>query len=156
MSIVRTWILQWFLAKKLFLFFKSNFTRINHCNFIHCKSHLKLFLGYLPCIVCREYFSIIFNVRKCALYLIKYSELPQNFISVKQKGTILFYLPILRSLRCQCWDCRHWIVSLPDNYFLHGEEIASLGWRETSLGVTECSIKIVFVYSRTVHSQLVL
>ncbi len=52
----------WFLAKKLFLFFKNNFTRIYHCKFIHHKSHLKPFLSYLPCMVRREYFSIIFNV----------------------------------------------------------------------------------------------
>jgi len=66
-SIVHTWISQWFLAKFLFLFFKYNFTRINHCKFIHHKSHLKPFLSYLPCIVCREYFSIIFNLKKCAM-----------------------------------------------------------------------------------------
>ncbi len=46
--------------------------KINHCKFIHHKSHLKPFLSYLPCIVCKEYFSIIFNVKKCALYWIKY------------------------------------------------------------------------------------
>ncbi len=40
-SIVSTWISQWFLAKKLSLFFKNNFTRINHCKFIHHKKHLK-------------------------------------------------------------------------------------------------------------------
>jgi hypothetical protein len=58
-SIVCTWISQWFLAEKLFLFFKNNFTRINHCKFIHHKSHLKPFISYIPCIVHREYFSII-------------------------------------------------------------------------------------------------
>jgi hypothetical protein len=73
-SILRIWISQWFLAKILFLFFKNNFTRINHCKFIHHKSHLKPFLSYYPCIVCREYFSIIFNVKKCALCLIKYGN----------------------------------------------------------------------------------
>ncbi len=46
------------------------------------KRHLKPFLSYLPCIVCREYFSIIFNVKKCALYLIKYG---------KFKDTLLFF-----------------------------------------------------------------
>jgi hypothetical protein len=56
------------------IFFKNNFTRINHFMFIQHKSHLKPFLSYLPCIVCREYFSIIFNVKKCALYSIKYSR----------------------------------------------------------------------------------
>jgi hypothetical protein len=59
-----------FGAKKLFLYFKNNFTRINHCKFIHHKSHLKPFLIYLPWIVRRECFSIIFNVKKCTLYSI--------------------------------------------------------------------------------------
>ncbi len=72
-SIVCSWNSQGFLAKILFLFFKNNFTRLNLCKFIHHKSHLKPFLRYLPCIMCREYFSIILNVKKCALYLIKYS-----------------------------------------------------------------------------------
>jgi hypothetical protein len=58
-----------------FLFFKNNFTRINNCKFIHHKSQLKPFLSYLPCIVRREYFSIIFNVLKCALYPIKYCNI---------------------------------------------------------------------------------
>ncbi len=52
----------------LFLFFKNNFTRINHCKFIHHKSHLKPFVSYLPCIVRRHHF----NAKKCALYWIKY------------------------------------------------------------------------------------
>ncbi len=52
-SIVHTWMSQWFLAKKIFLFFKNNFTSINHCKFTYHKSHLKLFLSYLPWIVCR-------------------------------------------------------------------------------------------------------
>ncbi len=62
-----TWISQWFWAKKLFLFFKINFTRINHCKFSHHKSHFEPFLSYLPCIVGREYFSIILNVKQCAI-----------------------------------------------------------------------------------------
>ncbi len=61
-----------FWQKKLFLFFKNNFTKINHCKFIHHKSHLKPFLSYLPCMVHKEYLSIIFNVKKCTLYQIKY------------------------------------------------------------------------------------
>ncbi len=61
-------------GRKIFLFFKINFTRINYCKFIHHKSHLKPFLSYLPCIVDREYVSIIFNVKKCALYPIKYGN----------------------------------------------------------------------------------
>ncbi len=60
-NIVCTWISQWFLAKKIILFFKSNYTRINHCKFIHHRSHLRPFLSYLPYIVCRKYFSIIFH-----------------------------------------------------------------------------------------------
>ncbi len=47
-SIVRTWISQQFLAKKIFLFFKYNYTRINRCKFIHHKCHLKPFLTQLP------------------------------------------------------------------------------------------------------------
>ena len=72
-SIVRTCISQWFLAKKIF--FKNNFTRISHCKFIHHKSHLKPFLTYLPCIMRRKYFSIIFNVKKCVLHSIKCGKL---------------------------------------------------------------------------------
>ncbi len=49
---------------QFFKYFKNNFTRINHCKFIHHKRHLKPFLSYLLCRVCREYFSIIFNVKK--------------------------------------------------------------------------------------------
>ena len=56
----------------LFLFFKNNFPKINHCKFIYHKSHLKPFLSFLPCIMCWEYLSIIFNVKKCVLYSIKY------------------------------------------------------------------------------------
>jgi hypothetical protein len=79
-SRVRTWISQWFLAKNLFLFFKNNFTGINHCKFIHHKSHLKPFLSYLPCIVWTEYFSIIFKAKKCALYSIKYTKQVRDWI----------------------------------------------------------------------------
>ncbi len=73
-SRVHTWISQWFFGKKkLILFYKkNNFMRINHWKFIHHKSHLKPFLSYIPCIMCREYFSIIFNVKKCSIYSIKY------------------------------------------------------------------------------------
>ncbi len=59
-------------AKKSILFFKNNFTRINNCKFIHHRSNLKPFFSYLTCIVRRKYFSIIFHVKKCALYSIKY------------------------------------------------------------------------------------
>jgi hypothetical protein len=60
------------------IFFKNNFTRINHCKFTHHKSHLKPFVSYLPCIVRREYFSIIFNAKKCTLYSIKYGNFNKN------------------------------------------------------------------------------
>ncbi len=73
-------------GKKLFLFFKNNFKSNNHCKLNHNKSHLKPFVSYLLCIVCTEYFSIIFNVKKCALYLIKYSI---SFYFFKKKGTHL-------------------------------------------------------------------
>ncbi len=63
-------------GKKLFLFFKNNITIINPCKRIHHESHLKHFLSYLPCIVRIEYFSIIFKIKKCALYSIKYGNLP--------------------------------------------------------------------------------
>jgi hypothetical protein len=53
-------------------FFQNNFTRMNHCNFIHHKSHITPLLSYLPCTVSREYFSIIFNVKKFTLCSIKY------------------------------------------------------------------------------------
>ncbi len=63
------------MAKKSFLFFNNNFTRINH------KTHLKPFVSYVPCMVHREYFSIIFNAKKCALYSIKYGTIASCFIT---------------------------------------------------------------------------
>ncbi len=69
--------------KKLFLFFKNNFKRNNHYKFIHHKSYLKPFLSYLPCIVRREYFSIIFNVKKSTPYSIKYGTSTFADISAK-------------------------------------------------------------------------
>jgi len=93
-SIVRTWISQWFLVKKVFLFFKNNFTRFNYCKFIPHKGHLNPFLSYLPCIVCTEYFSIIFNAKKCALYSIKYSIIVWNFIEDDSTSYHLFAILI--------------------------------------------------------------
>ncbi len=90
-SIVRSWISRWFLAKKLFLFFKNNFKRNNHCMFINHKSYLKPFLSCLPYIVRREYFFIIFNVKKCALYSIKYGTSIQQNLSIYK--TVMFYCP---------------------------------------------------------------
>ncbi len=72
-----------FWPKKLILFFKNNFTSINHCKFIHPKSHLKPFLSYLPCIVRRKYFSIIFQVKKYALHLIKYGIYFEVLLKIK-------------------------------------------------------------------------
>ncbi len=74
MSIVRTWNFEMSFGKEIILIFKNNFTRINLCMFIHHKSHLKPFLSYLLCIVRREYFIIMFNVKECAPYSIKYSN----------------------------------------------------------------------------------
>jgi hypothetical protein len=93
--IVCTWSSQWFSTKKIILFFKNNLTRINHCKLIHHKSHLKPFLSYLPCIVCIEYFRIIFNVKKCALYLIKYNIVLSNLtIDLRMMSGMLDYCAI--------------------------------------------------------------
>ncbi len=69
-SIVCTSNSQWFFAKKYFFLFSRIISQklIIACLFFN-KSHLKPFLSYLPCIA--RYFSIIFNVKKCALYSIK-------------------------------------------------------------------------------------
>ncbi len=107
---MRTWISQWFLAKKLFLFYKNNFTRINHCKIIHHKSHLKHVLSYLPCIVRREYLSIIFNIKKCTLYLIKHG---------KHKIIIIFIKLIGWNL--SCWSkilCGMWIAEMLASTFI--------------------------------------
>jgi hypothetical protein len=60
---------------------------------MHHKSYLKPFLSYLPCIVLREYFSIIFKAKKCAQYSIKYSKLRKKIfyrmrtkLSIKMTG----------------------------------------------------------------------
>ncbi len=75
-SIVHIWISHWFLTKN-YSIFQENFKRNNRFKFIHHKSKLKPFLSNLPCIVRREYFSTIINVKKCALYSIKYSSFMQ-------------------------------------------------------------------------------
>jgi hypothetical protein len=77
------------LSNFYFLLFKNNFTRINHCSFIHHKSHLKPFVRYLPSIACREYFSIIFNAKKCALYLIKYGNLQSKYVYETDHGVMI-------------------------------------------------------------------
>ncbi len=96
-----TWISQWFLAKNLFLLFKNNFKRNNHCKFIHYKSYIKQFLSYLPCIVHREYFSIIFSVKKCKLYSIKHgSKIWWNYFFIEKnqrKSLANFLLSIVNS-----------------------------------------------------------
>jgi hypothetical protein len=86
-SKVRTWISQLFMAKKLILFFKNYFTRINNCVFINHRSHLKTSHSYLPCIVQRKYFSIIFHVKKCALYSIKHG----NWLNFQHKIRSLWF-----------------------------------------------------------------
>ncbi len=91
----------------LFLFFKNNFTRINHCIFTRHKSHLKPLLRNLPCIVCREYFCIIFYVKKCALYLTKYGRLfhDQRFSSLSHSIFVEIQFPGL----CNFTNFNHWI-----------------------------------------------
>ena len=77
---VRTQISQGFLAKKYFYFSKLISQKFIIASLFIIKAILKPFLSYLPCIVCRGYFSIIFNVKKCALYLIKYGTVKTYFI----------------------------------------------------------------------------
>jgi len=62
MSIVCTLISQWFLAKKNYFYFSKIISQefIIASLFI-IKAILIPFLSYLPCIVHRKYFSIIFN-----------------------------------------------------------------------------------------------
>ncbi len=94
-STVRTRISQIF-GKKFSSFFKNNFTRINHCKFIHHKSHHKSLLSYHPCIVRREYFCIIFNLKKCALYSIKTDtskELATADINFEEQVTAFSTIP---------------------------------------------------------------
>jgi hypothetical protein len=91
-------------GKKLFLFFKNNFKRNNPNKLIHNKSNLKPFLSYLPCIAHREYFSIIFNVKNCALYSIKHSTY-YNISSLK------FYKIDFNILTQKFW-CQSLIVCL--------------------------------------------
>ncbi len=62
------------------------------------KAILSPCLSYLPCIVHREYFSIIFNVKKCTLYLIKYGNCTKLFYSLQMRlqwTNTLAYLPWL-------------------------------------------------------------
>ncbi len=66
-SIVRTWISQWFLAKKNFYVSRIISNELITASLFIIK------LSYLKCTVSTEYYSIIFNVKKCALCLIKYS-----------------------------------------------------------------------------------
>ncbi len=98
------------------LFMKNNFTRINHCKFIHHKSHLKPLLSYLPCIVHREYLSIIFNVKKerTILNKIRYLLLQlaiviwgdRKFFILKSHGLVKLPHP-----NCLCiWALRYWFA----------------------------------------------
>jgi hypothetical protein len=121
--IVRTFISQLFLEKNVFiLFFKNIFTRNNHCIFIHHRSHLKPLLSYLTCIVRREYFSIIFYVKKCTKsvdkiwYFVFFSEdypprlnveTVSGYSSVGPSGTELGYLDILSTNHfCEMTFCQ--------------------------------------------------
>ncbi len=70
-SIVRTWISQWFLTKKLFYFSRIMSQEIIIASLFIIEAILNPF-PILPCIVRREYFSNIFHVKKCALYSIKH------------------------------------------------------------------------------------
>jgi hypothetical protein len=88
-------------GKKLFLFFKNNFKRNNHSKLIHHKSYLKPFLSYLPCIVRRKYFS---NVKKCALFLIKYGSLMFQ---------ILFSWAVIGNLGRSCLRVLLWALQKP-------------------------------------------
>jgi hypothetical protein len=60
-----------FWHKKYFYFSRIFSQELIVASLFILKSHLQPFLSYLPCIVHREYFSIIFNVKKWALYFIK-------------------------------------------------------------------------------------
>ncbi len=73
-------------GKIFILFSKNNFTRINHYKFIHHESHLKPFLSYLPCIVHREYFSIIFNVKSVVHYTRKNTVCKYAYVHILTKG----------------------------------------------------------------------
>jgi hypothetical protein len=66
-------------GKKYFYFSWIILQELIHASLFIIKSHLKPFLSYLPCIVRRECFSIIFNVKMWALYFIKYSKLRALF-----------------------------------------------------------------------------
>ncbi len=88
--------------KKLFLFFKNNFKRNNHRKFFHHKSYLKPFLSYLPCIVHREYFSIIFNVKKCALHSIKYSSKVLTLHKILDQGGSVVQCETLQLITPKC------------------------------------------------------
>jgi hypothetical protein len=77
-----------FGKKKLFLFFKNNFKRNNHCKFIHHKSYLITFLSYFPCTVRREYISIIFNVKKVRTILDKIFYFSISFQEISEESVL--------------------------------------------------------------------
>jgi len=63
--------------KKIYFYFSRLISQeLIVASFFIIKAILNPFCIYLPCKVCREYFSIIFNVKKCALYSIKYGNFP--------------------------------------------------------------------------------
>jgi hypothetical protein len=63
MSIVRSWISQVFLAKKYFYFGRTISQELIIASLFIIKVILNPVSATIPCIVRREYFSIIFNVK---------------------------------------------------------------------------------------------
>ncbi len=131
------------MAKKLILFFKNNFKRINHCKFICHKSHLKP--TYLLCIVHKENFSIIFNVKKCALYLIKYG---MYHISSSQKLGVwhITYKFFIQSFQLKVKDkvCVSWKNSIAIIKILKKKLLISSVYhnhKSHNLGVSNVALK---------------
>ncbi len=85
MCIQLKWALEFyndFWKKNLFYFSRIILHELIICIFIDHKNHLKPLLCYLPCIVSREYVSIIFKVKKCTLYSLKYGILDMFLIII--------------------------------------------------------------------------
>jgi hypothetical protein len=67
--------------------------------------HLKPFLSYLPCKVCREYFSIIFIVKKCTLYSIMYNiPLLPYLRKTTQQNTNQHLVPLNSEIRVKLFN----------------------------------------------------
>jgi hypothetical protein len=138
-----------FGKKKLFLFFKNNFKRNNHCKFIHHKIYLITFLSYSPCTVRREYISIIFNVKKCALDSTRYFTC--QFLFRKSLKSLFFLLPLLGIT-----NVLHFVWPNP----LRGTWLSFAVWWQsykTFLSVIyEFCNKLVFVPGKFFHPSLTL